>query len=77
MELTENEFIDYGKQIKDALVRIVGHYAHSGSSTVTDWETSIDKLLTDPLTENDQNNNEELKQMLKNLLQDIEVDGKG
>ena len=58
MEISDaTEFLSLWKEISEALVRIAGHISHEKK---TEWQKAIDNFLTDPLTDEDKRNVEEL-----------------
>ena len=67
MEISDAEFSSLWKEISEALVRIAGHI---GPEKKTEWQKAIKKFLTDPLTEEDGRNVEELRTWYSN---DVEV----
>ena len=67
MEVTDDEFPSLWQEISGALVRIAGQISHAKK---TEWQGAIDKFLTDPLTEEDERNVEELTRWCND---DVEV----
>ena len=68
MEISDAaEFLSLWKEISEALVRIAGHISHEKK---TEWQKAIDKFSTDPLTDEDRRNVEELHTWYRN---DMEV----
>ena len=67
MEMSDAEFSSLWKEISEALVRIAGHISPEKK---TEWQKAINKFLTDPLTEEDGRNVEELLTWYRN---DMEV----
>ena len=67
METSDAEFSSSWKEISEALVRIAGHISPEKK---TEWQKAINTFLTDPLTEEDGRNVEELLTWYRN---DMEV----
>ena len=67
MEISDAEFSSSWKEISEALVRIAEHI---GPEKKTEWQKAINTFLTDPLTEEDGRNVEELRTWYRN---DVEV----
>ena len=68
MEISDAaEFLSLWKEISEALVRIAGHISHEKK---TEWQKAIDKFSTDPLTDEDRRNVEELHTWYRS---DVEV----
>ena len=67
MEMSDAEFSSLWNEISEALVRIAGHISPEKK---TEWQKAIKKFLTDPLTEEDGRNVEELLTWYRN---DMEV----
>ena len=63
MEMGDTEFNSLWNDIQEALVRLAGSISHSAQSA---WERLIAKLLTDPLTPEDERNVRELKEWYEN-----------
>ena len=63
MEMGDTEFNSLWNDIQEALVRLAGSISHSAQSA---WERLIEKLLTDPLTPEDERNVRELKEWYEN-----------
>ena len=67
MEISDAEFSSSWKEISEALVRIAGRISPEKK---TEWQKAINTFLTDPLTEEDGRNVEELRTWYRN---DVEV----
>ena len=67
MEVTDDQFPSLWQEISGALVGVAGQISHAKK---TEWQGAIDKFLTDPLTEEDERNVEELIRWYNN---DVEV----
>ena len=67
MEMSDAEFSSLWNEISEALVRIAGHISPEKK---TEWQKAINKFFTDPLTEEDGRNVEELLTWYRN---DMEV----
>ena len=67
MEIAEEELPPRWQEIGEVLVRIAGHFGHEKQQ---EWQKAIGNFLTDPLTQTDERNVDELKRWYEN---DIEV----
>lgn len=63
MEITDEEFLVFWREISEALVRIAGQFS---PTKATEWQNAIDAFLEDPLTEEDKRHEQELQRWYQN-----------
>ena len=63
MEISDDEFLVYWREISEALVRIAGQISLAKAK---EWKNAIDTFLKDPLTEEDKRHEQELRRWYQN-----------
>ena len=63
IEISDDEFLVYWREISEALVRIAGQISPAKAK---EWKNAIDTFLKDPLTEEDKRHEQELQRWYQN-----------
>ena len=63
MEISDDEFSVLWREISEALVRIAGQISPAKAK---EWKNAIDTFLKDPLTQEDERNEQELQRWYRN-----------